>query len=401
LESLAMQALNVFRRRRGFVSDIREGLQDLDHIDEKKWLGYWKENPIKAWTGGNKGKKARPWFEISDGYFRPTFSVGDDMLDAFYSMVQELVDYRLASYEPRLEKGEGRSSSVISFPGSGDDAFTELPYFPNLRIACGYFREGRADDDEYRRIGQGYGMLDPARHFIARAIGDSMNGGKQPVNDGDYLLLEHIDPNHAGSITGSRLVIERQDVSGDDQYLLRVVTKTPDGRYILKATNPAYPDYEANESMRTLARLRAVLDPLELSTGQEFMREKIPELFGETFSPGNWHSGHVVLNDKHAHILLVTINKQGKASEHRYHDYFIDEYHFHWQSQNSTTPKSKRGKELIEHEKRGIAVHLFVREHKLAGGKAAPFQYYGLVRYQRHEGSAPMSVVWELELKWM
>lgn len=82
-----------------------------------------------------------------------------------------------------------------------------------------------------------------------------MNGGKHPVNDGDYLLPERIGSDHAGSITGSTLVIERQDVTGDDQYLLRVVTKkNADGRNILKATNPEYPDYEANEEMRTLAR---------------------------------------------------------------------------------------------------------------------------------------------------
>ncbi len=126
------------------------------------------------------------------------------------------------------------------------------------------------------------------------------------------------------------------------------------------------------------------------------MREEIPGLFGVEFNPGNWHSGHVALEDKKAHVLLVTINKQGKASEHRYHDYFIDENYFHWQSQNKTTPESKRGMALIEHKKREITVHLFVRENKLANGKAAPFHYYGPVNYQKHEGSAPMSVVWKL-----
>lgn len=79
--------------------------------------------------------------------------------------------------------------------------------------------------DEYRRIGDGYGRLNPARDFIACAIGNSMNGGKHPVNDSDYLLLEHLGSDHAGSITESTLVIERQDLSGHDQYLLRVVTK--------------------------------------------------------------------------------------------------------------------------------------------------------------------------------
>lgn len=141
----------------------------------------------------------------------------------------------------------------------------EIPYFPDLRIACGHFQKGKIDVDANCRIGLGHGRLDPSRHFVARAIGNSMNGGKEPIQDGDYLLLEWVDPAHAGSIAGNLMVIERQDVSLDDQYLLRLVTKAPDGRYLLKATNPDYPDYEADESMRTLARLRSVLSPEELT----------------------------------------------------------------------------------------------------------------------------------------
>ena len=94
-----------------------------------------------------------------------------------------------------------------------------------------------------------------------------------------------------------------------------------------------------------------------------------------------------------AHVLLVTLNKQGKAADHRYLDHWIDARTFHWQTQNKTTPSSKRGREVIGHADLGIALHLFVRERKLAGGKAAPFVYHGRVRYLRHEGSGPMSVV--------
>jgi hypothetical protein len=44
----------------------------------------------------------------------------------------------------------------------------------------------------------------------------------------------------------------------------------------------------------------------------------------------------------------------------------------------------------------GIDIHLFVRENKLAAGKAAPFTYHGRVVYQSHQGSQPMSVVFGL-----
>lgn len=44
-----------------------------------------------------------------------------------------------------------------------------------------------------------------------------MHGGKQPVQDGDYLLLEPIDSARAGSIIGTTVVVERQE-TGEDQY---------------------------------------------------------------------------------------------------------------------------------------------------------------------------------------
>jgi SOS-response transcriptional repressor LexA len=291
---------------------------------------------------------------------------------------------------------ETEAANVIPFTPKQRTA-VELPYFPNLKIACGHFRAGRTDAEEHRSLPAAYGKLDPTRHFIARASGNSMDGGKNPIRDGDYLLLELVSPSNAGSITGAVMAIERQDeVGGDNQYLLRVVTKAKDGSYTLKANNPAYEDLDATDEMRTLARLKAVVDLLDLVVGQPFAREDIPALFGESFNPGSWNVGHVVLNDKKVHVLLVTLNKQGRAQAHRYHDHWIDEDTFHWQSQNATNPASKRGQEVTDHAAKGIDIHLFVRETKLGGGKAAPFIYRGRVTYQSHVGSNPMSVTFKL-----
>ncbi|WP_440996045.1 DUF3427 domain-containing protein [Arhodomonas sp. SL1] len=394
VEALAARSLEVFRRRRPLNPDIHENLRDTDNVDPASWLKYWRDNPVNAWVGGNRGENAQAWFHVRDGRFEPQFHVDDTQLETLTAMIQELVDYRLAAYQTRLQQTEAPKADVLPFPDRNER--TELPYFPNIRIACGHFKSGRADAEEYRALGPEYGRLDAGRHFIARASGNSMNGGKQPIRDGDYLLLERVTPGSAGSITGGTMAIERVDESGDAEYLLRIVTKTVDDRYILKATNPDYADLEADEGMRTFARLKAKIDPLDMAVGESFMREDIPALFGHEFNPGNWNSGHIVLQNPHAHILLVTLNKQGKDANHRYHDYFIDEHTFHWQSQNNTTPQSKRGREIIEHEQRGIPVHLFVRDARLSGGKAAPFTYYGRMRYLRHQGSGPMSVAWEM-----
>jgi len=271
VEDLAAQALDVFRRRRRFIPDIRKDLQQIEDVDERKWLSYWQGNPINAWTGGNRADDAKRWFEVAQGRFRATFRISEEERGMFQAMVQELVDYRLAAYEPRLpdtaaddaEQPSGEGAQILPFPNppaAGDTQGTEVPYFPDLRIACGHFRAGRTDVESTYRVAPGHGSVDPARHFVARATGNSMDGGKSPVRDGDYLLLELVDPEKAGSITGSVMAIERQDASGDDQYVLRLVTKKPDGRYVLKAANADYPDFEANEEMRPLARLRAVWD---------------------------------------------------------------------------------------------------------------------------------------------
>lgn len=400
LEALAERSWQVMQRRRGFLADLPEVQRKLSDGNNATWLRYWQKNPIDAWAGANQPAGAEVFFKVIEGRFQPLFSLALEHYDAFESMVQELVDYRLAAYEIR-QANSSELSNVLQFQrpeSGGTQSRTELPYFPNLKIACGHFKTGTADVEEYRGVGSGYGRLDPQRHFIARASGNSMNGGKNPIRDGDYLLLEHLSPTNAGSITGTIVAIEREDGgSGDSQYLLREVLKSPDGKYILHAHNPDYEDMLATDEMRTLARFKGIIDPLDIAVGQAFTREEIPALFGESFNPGNWQAGHVNLTDKKAHVLLVTLNKQGKSEDHRYLDHWIDATHFHWQSQNSTTPVSKRGQEIVEHQRLGISIHLFVRESRLSSGKAARFTYYGLVRYSSHTGSGPMNVVFELE----
>lgn len=394
LSELALESWVILKRRPKLFAEVAETARYVDgrSLD---WQRYWKRNPVDHWTN-----KIPPFFTVDEDRFIPGFPVSDEGLSSFEGMVQELIDYRLASYENRIDS-RATSPSVANNATPLVPEGTQLPYFPSLKIACGHFGNSRAEVEEYLTLGSGYGKLDANRHFLARASGNSMNGGKQPARNGDFLLLEQISSDNAGSNDNMTLAIERVDEVGDTQYLLRNVRKSTSGEYVLKAANPDYEDIivtaEMIEQFRTFARLDAVIDPLEMAIGREFPREEIPDLFGATFNTGNWQSGHVFLKESSAHVLLVTLNKQGKAEQHRYVDHWIDKMTFHWQSQRSTTPESKRGRELINHEKLGLSAHLFVRENKLSNGKAAPFTYYGPVDYQSHEGSEPMSVVFQLK----
>ena len=395
LAQLAQQSWQLLHRRPPLLADIPSEL--LQQTGESlEWLHYWQKNPVNAWIGGNMKKSSPNYFALEGTQFKTTLAIPAGLADCFAALVQELIDFRFATYEAR-QNNLTQTAQILAFPSPKTNRTVELPYFEDLRIACGHFRTSTAEVMEHRSLPSSYGHLDPARHFIARARGNSMNGGKHPIRDGDYLLLELISASHAGSISGQTIAIERQDEAGDNQYLLRVVHKLGPGRYILKANNPDYADLPADDSMRTLARFKQIVDPLDLALGQAFMREEIPELFGETFNPGNWNSGHVTLETRNTHVLLVTLNKQGKVSHHRYTDYWIDENTFHWQSQNATSPSSKRGREIIDHQKDGRKIYLFVRDTKLAAGKAAPFIFYGSVSYKSHQGSEPMSVTFTLD----
>lgn len=394
LEALAARSREVLERRHTLLSDLPEDIRSQSG-SSPQWLRYWKSNPVNAWIGGNRKDGAGVRFRVENNRFQFAEEIPVEDVEAFSTMLQEIVDYRLATYGQRQVSAtaEAQGPSPISLFGKA----VKLAFFPNLKIACGHFRTGRTDSEEHRELPERYGKLDPHRHFIARASGDSMNGGKNPIRDGDYLLLELVTPVNAGPLNGQVVAIERSTASGDEnQYLLRHIVERSEAGFILRAFNPAFQDIQATVEMRPLARLREVIDPFDLYRGQPFMRENIPPLFGEVFSTGNWQSGHVVLEQRKAHVLLVTLNKQGKAQEHRYHDRWIDEKTFHWQTQNQTHPGNKRGREIIAHQSLGISIHLFVREHKLAAGKAAPFVYHGRVAYQSHEGSEPMSVTLSL-----
>ena len=394
VSELAEESWRILKRRPRLFTEISDSVRQFDSTSSE-WQQYWKKNPIKHWTN-----KSPVLFNLVGERFESTLEIEPLSLGTFESMVQEIVDYRLASYEAR------QSTKLDSAPLENvvpmSDKGTELPFFSTLKIACGHFKnsQARLEDVDYRTLKNGYGRLSTERHFIAMASGNSMNGGKRPIHDGDYLLLEKITANAAGKLTGETLAIERLDDVGDTQYLLRTVRKSSDGEYILEAANPAYDDIQVTpeyaEQFRTFARLRDVISPLDMAQGQELLREEIPSLFGAVFNAGNWNSGHVFLKDVGAHVLLVTLNKQGKSVEHRYVDHWVDERTFHWQSQNSTTPESKRGKDLINHKQLGLSVHLFIRENKLRNSKAAPFVYHGPVEYISHEGSGPMSVLFGL-----
>ncbi|WP_319781868.1 DEAD/DEAH box helicase family protein [Oceanisphaera sp. IT1-181] len=265
LQALAEQSRYVLERHPDLLQLDLPAAQQAMNAESKTWLTYWKNNPIKFSSNGNKDSQADYWFEVVDEHFTPRFILPEDELETLHLMMQELVDLRLAEY--RRRKTEALAGIKDAFTRvkphkvvAPQADMIELPYFPSLQIACGHFKTGNSENAELKVIPDQYGTLDIQRHFLAHASGNSMNGGKQPIQDGDLLLLEQISANSAGSISNQTIAIEQQDATGDDQYLLRIVKKNPDGSYRLQASNPNYEDLTATDDMKPFARLKGVIN---------------------------------------------------------------------------------------------------------------------------------------------
>lgn len=389
VEDVSRVSFEILQRKRQFLADIPQEFKT--EFDLKKWVAYWIKNPIFAWSGNHHAVK---YFSVIDGYFSFDKEISDGVYDSFVLLVQELINYKYTQYE-NISSGVEGSTSIAPVLTAN---FQKIPYFSDLKIACGHFKTSAHEIDKVQDIDLplSYGRLDSTRYFIARASGNSMDGGKSPIKDGDFLLLELITPQTAGLINGNVIAIERQDSTGDDQYLLRKAEKNKDGTYTLIAFNEKYNSIVAEDDMNTFARLKNVISPNDMLIHREIYRREISAWFKAT--KGNWlMSGHICPSDTADQFLLVTLNKSQSDKNYKYHDYFKSRSLFHWQSQNDTDDSDATGLGVINHRSNNSSLHLFVRKNPKISGKGSPFVYCGKVDYLSHSGSKPISFDLQLQ----
>lgn len=80
-----------------------------------------------------------------------------------------------------------------------------------------------------------------------------------------------------------------------------------------------------------------------------------------------------------------------------YDDYAINEYLFHWQSQNSAGPDTSKGQSYIKHKENKKRILLFVREKANDEfGNTMGYVFVGEGKLIDHYGTKPMNIKWEL-----
>lgn len=139
-----------------------------------------------------------------------------------------------------------------------------------------------------------------------------------------------------------------------------------------------------------------------LAVHAEYTRDEILAGLGhwEMNRRPDFREGVLHLAERMVDAFFVTLHKTEEAYSPTtmYEDYAISDRLFHWQSQSTTSADSPTGRRYINHRHEGYTPLLFVREHKhLPGGLASPYAFLGPARYVSHEGSRPMSIVWQLD----
>lgn len=138
-----------------------------------------------------------------------------------------------------------------------------------------------------------------------------------------------------------------------------------------------------------------------LKVHSRYTREQIFAAFGlSTFEcKSSNREGVALIEQLNTELLLITLNKSEEdySPTTLYNDFAINEYIFHWQSQNSARPDKGRGKAYLEQGKIGREVLLFVREqNEDEYGNTMAYVFLGKASFISHEGAKPMSIKWEL-----
>jgi hypothetical protein len=117
------------------------------------------------------------------------------------------------------------------------------------------------------------------------------------------------------------------------------------------------------------------------------------------FNKTAWKQTGAIRDDRtNSDLFFVTLEKSEReySPSTLYKDYAISPTLFHWESQSTTTQRSKTAQRYIHHRNRGGNILVFVRPRKKQDGRTMPYTLLGAADYVSHKGERPISFVWKL-----
>lgn len=271
--------------------------------------------------------------------------------------------------------------------GAGGDV---LPFFPSFRVACGTDPSG--DPKTWQALPLPFRGAKPPTDqacFIAQARGDSMDGGADPIKEGDFLLFKWLTNERRADLVGERAIVE-YDAGHGRTAALKTLRRDASEGFLLESDNPSYATITADQSFQATATLIRKLDQTEVNPigshlHEEFKRPDIvTQLYRQTYITNRWNVGHVA--DDEMDVLFITLFKKDDHPGKKYTNRVIAPDLIAWDSQSKTSPQSKKGRELINSLDLGRSIHIWIRAKE-----KQPFTCCGLAIPVAHEGSQPIS----------
>lgn len=183
-------------------------------------------------------------------------------------------------------------AEVVPMPARG-----RLVAFPDLRAAAGEPGPGQLHPPEAEEVllpseATGDGL------FAVRAAGDSMDGGQNPIRDGDWLVMRYARGAGLPEVAGRVALVQSEDEHGAFALLVKRVTREAD-RWLLRPDNPLRPALPASERTTVIALLAGTVRPERLAPppGALVPDADLAAAFGlgEPPRPGRREEGHLFL----------------------------------------------------------------------------------------------------------
>ncbi len=209
-------------------------------------------------------------------------------------------------------------AKVIALPARG-----HVAAYPSLRAAAGEVLDdvdlqGAGVQAEEVRLP--IGVADPDV-FAVRATGDSMDGGKSPIRDGDWVLMKWARGKGLGAVRGRVALVGVGDPAGERQFLLKRVVETEQGQR-LRSENRDYPELAATPETQVVALQEGVVRPEDLApaVGAVLSDAELTEAFGVGEAPQSpWSrvDGHLFVFVTEPGALLEPDRLRFEGAGHR------------------------------------------------------------------------------------
>ena len=132
--------------------------------------------------------------------------------------------------------------------------------------------------------------------FAIRASGTSMDGGRQPIREGDWLVMRVSRGAPIRDVENKVALVQVPDPDYGHRFQIKRIVSDASGGWLLKSDNPDGPNFAATAETIPIALLSQVIRPEELApdVGTRIDDEELGDTFGLSEHPGNGrYGGHL------------------------------------------------------------------------------------------------------------